>query len=206
MQNKKVDEVKKIVFSGSILFLTVVILLGCATSPPIKNPQITKPNLPQKYFIENVPIYKQTYMNCGPTSIWMVLNFYGQNLSQEEIGKVRKGRGTVISDLESYSRSLGFEVHSFYDWKKEEMKYLLAQGYPLIALGVPPPEWYRSGRYLGEGPYVVVVGYDDIKNIFIVNDPNPGKKIEISYDVFKDFHQSHTTHANYVLCIYPKQK
>jgi hypothetical protein len=114
---------KKIFLSFIILLLAAVTLLGCETSPPIRNPQITKSNLPPRCFIGNVPIYRQTYMNCGPTSLWMVLNFYGQNLTQEDIGKVRRGRGTVISDMESYPRSLGFEVHSFFDWKKEEMKY-----------------------------------------------------------------------------------
>ncbi len=187
------------------LFLTAVVI-GCATGPPVKNSQITRSNLPQKHFIENVPIYRQPYMDCGPTSLRMVLNFHGQNLSQEEVGKARKGRGTTVSDIESYPRSLGFEVHSFYDSKKEEMKYLLVQGYPLIALGVRPPNWSKGERYSGEGHFVVVVGYDNSKNIFNVHDPNGGRKMAIPYDVFKDFHRSHPTHSNFVLCIYPKAK
>jgi len=145
-------------------------------------------------------------MDCGPTSLRMVLNFYGKDLSQEEIGRARRGRGTTVVDMESYPRYLGFKVHSFFDHRKDEMKYLLVQGYPLIVLGVPPPEWYRSGRYSGEGHYVVVVGYDDLKKLFIVYDPSPGRKMEIPYDIFKDFHRSHPTHGNYVLCIYPKGK
>jgi len=64
----------------------------------------------------------------------------------------------------------------------------------------------KGERYSGEGHYVVVVGYDDLKNIFHVHDPNGGRKLEVSYDVFKDFHRSHQTHSHYVLCIYPKQK
>ncbi len=189
-----------------ISFSVIVLFLGCAGGPPVKNAHITKSNLPQQYLIENVPIYRQPYMDCGPTSLRMVLGFYGKNLSQEEIGRARRGRGTSVSDMESYPRSLGFEVYTYYDWKKEEMKYLLAQGYPLIVLGVPPPEWHKSGRYSGEGHYVLVVGYNDLKNVFIIHDPAPGRKIEIPYEVFKDFHRSHMTHANYVLCIYPKGK
>jgi len=162
-----------------ILFSVIVSLLGCAAGPPVKNYQITKSNLPQQHLIENVPTYRQPYMDCGPTSLRMLLNFYGKNLSQEEIGRARRGRGTSVSDMESYPRSLGFEVHAYYDWKKEEMKYLLAQGYPLIVLGVPPPEWYKSGRYSGEGHYVVVVGYNDFKKVFIINDPSPGRRMEI---------------------------
>jgi len=199
-------EAKMIFKRFLVLFLTVVTLLGCAGGPPIKNPQITKSNLPQKCFIEGVPAYRQTYMDCGPTSLRMVLSFYGKDFSQEEIVKVRRGRGTVISDMESFPRSVGFEAHSFYDSRKEELKFLIAQGYPLIVLGVPPPEWRRDGRYSGEGHYVVVVGYDDIKNIFIINDPAQGKTIQIPFDVFKDFHRSHPTQSNYVLCIYPKPR
>ncbi|MDI6763653.1 MAG: C39 family peptidase [Thermodesulfobacteriota bacterium] len=197
---------KKSLWFYLILFFTIVSLFGCAMGPPVKNLQITKSNLPTRHLIENVPTYRQPYMDCGPTSLHMVLNFYGMNLSQEEVGRVRRGRGTTVSDMESYPRGQGFEVYSFYDWRKEEIKYLLAQGYPLVVLGVPPPEWYKTGRYSGEGHYVVVVGYDDQKKIFIVHDPSPGRKIEISYEVFKDFHRSHPTHDNYVLCIYPKRK
>lgn len=94
-------------------------------------------------------------MDCGPTSLRIVSTFYGQSLSQDEIGKARRGRGTGISDMESYPRSLGFEAYSFYNNKKDEMKYLLIEGYPLIALGVPPPNWSKAERYSGEGHYVV---------------------------------------------------
>lgn len=189
-----------------ILFSVIVLLSGCVAEPPVKKPQITKSSLPQRHLIENVPIYRQPYMDCGPTSLRMVLNFYGKNLSQEEVGKARRGRGTTVSDMESFPRSMGFEVYSFYDSKKEEMKYLLAQGYPLIVLGVTPPNWYSSGRYSGEGHYVVVLGYDDLKKIFVVNDPGPGMRMEIPYDVFKDFHRSYSYEPFYVLCIYPKGK
>jgi len=202
-----VDYMRKSIFwNFSILFLVVVTLLGCATGPSIKNPQVTKTNLPQNHIIENVPIYHQPYMDCGPTSLRMVLNFYGKNLSQEEVGKARRGRLTSSSDMESYPRSLGFEVYSFYDSKKEEMRYFLAQGYPLIAIGVVPPDWSKGTRYSGEGHYVVLVGYDNSKNMFRVHDPNGGKRLEIPYDIFKDFHRSHPTRSNYVLCIYPKGK
>jgi ABC-type bacteriocin/lantibiotic exporter with double-glycine peptidase domain len=192
---------KKIIF-----FPVILLLLGCAGGPPVKNPQITKSNLPQQHLIKNVPIYRQPYMDCVPTSLRMILNFYGKNLSQEEVGKVRRGSGTSVSDMESYPRGLGFETYSFYDSKKDEMKYLIVQGYPLIALGVPPPEWSKGQRYSGGGHAVVVVGYDDFKNIFNVYDPNGGRKLEIPYDVFKDFHRSHPSHGNYVLCIYQKGK
>jgi ABC-type bacteriocin/lantibiotic exporter with double-glycine peptidase domain len=189
-----------------ILIPISLILLSCAIGPPVKNSSISKSNLPQKYSIPKVPLYRQTYMDCGPTSLRMVLNFYWKNYSQEEIVKARRGRGTAVSDVESFARSQGFEVYSYYDSKKEEMKYLLVQDYPLIAIGVPPPNWPKRSRYSGEGHYVVVVGYDDEKKVFIIQDPAPGARMEVPYEIFKDFHSSHPTHSHFVLCIYPKTK
>ena len=113
--------------------------------------------------------------------------------------------------MESYVRSQGFQVHSFNDWNKEKMKYLIAQGYPLIALGEIPSNWYRDGRYAGEGHYVVVVGYDDTEKTFAVNDPAGGQKMKIPYEIFKNFHSptkqrsfGNPQENYYVLCIYPK--
>ncbi len=187
-----------------IPLLAIVWLLGCAAGPPVKNPDITESNLPPQHLIQKVPIYRQPYMDCVPTSLRMVLNFYGKNISQEEVGRVRRGRGTSLEDMESYPRGLGFGLFSFFDSKKDRMKYFLAQGYPLIALGVCPPEWAEGQRARSEGHAVVVVGYDDSKKIFHVNDPNGGRRLKIPYNIFKEFHQSHPNRADYVLCIYPK--
>ena len=105
-----------------ISFSVIVFVLGCAAGPPVKNAHITKSNLPQQHLIENIPTYRQPYMDCGPTSLRMLLNFYGKNLSQEEVGKARSGRVTPISGMEAYVRMQGFGVYSFYDSKKDEVK------------------------------------------------------------------------------------
>jgi len=191
-----------------ISFSVIVFVLGCAAGPPVKNAHITKSNLPQQHLIENIPTYRQPYMDCGPTSLRMLLNFYGKNLSQEEVGKARSGRVTPISGMESYVRMQGFEVYSFYDSKKEEVKILLAQGYPLIVFGVKPSNWPWGGgqRFVGEGHFVVVLGYDDLKKIFIIHDPGSGVRMEVRYDIFKEFHDSSSYEPFYVLCIYPKGK
>ncbi|MDD1777177.1 MAG: C39 family peptidase [Candidatus Helarchaeota archaeon] len=191
-----------------ILFSIIVLFLGCAGSPPVKNPQTTKSNPPQQCLIENVPLYVQLPGECGSTSLRMVLNFYGKNLSQEEVDRARRGKLLSISDMESYVRMQGFEVYSFYDHKKEEMKFLLAQGYPLIVFGVKPSNWPWGGgqRFVGEGHFVVVLGYDDLKKIFIIHDPGSGVRMEVRYDIFKEFHDSSSYEPFYVLCIYPKGK
>jgi ABC-type bacteriocin/lantibiotic exporter with double-glycine peptidase domain len=202
---------KRMVSEGSILFsilfLAVVILLGCATGTPINNPQISESNLPSRHYIVDVPLYRQGYMDCGPTSLRMVMNYYGKNYSEEEITKARRGRGTTLADAESYARSQGFGVYTIYDWTKSKMKYLIAQGYPLIVAGEITPNWLY-GRAIGEGHWTVVVGYDDIEKTFSINEPGIGRRQKKSYQEFKEFHSAlHIpANSNYVLCIYPKQK
>jgi len=195
----------KVVQSVLILLAVLAIGVGCAADPPIRNPQFSKSNLPEKYLIENVPLYRQGHEECGPTSLQMVMNFYGKNLTKEAISEwILRTKGTSYKEMEFFARKEKFEVYSFYDSKKEKMKYLLAQGYPLIALGVRPPNW-PAGRYSGAGHYVVVVGYDDGNKRFSVQDPATGKKYKIPYELFKEFHSSHSQSRYYVLCIYPKE-
>jgi ABC-type bacteriocin/lantibiotic exporter with double-glycine peptidase domain len=187
-----------------ILSVVLAISVGCTTGPPIRNPQLSKSNLPQKYLIEEVPIYKQGYEECGPTSLQMVINFYGRNLTREDISKwIMRAKGTTYTNMEFFARKEKFEVYSFYDSNKQKMKYLIAQGYPLIALGVRPPKW-PAGTYTGTGHYIVVVGYDDSNKDFSVHDPATGRKYKIPYELFKEFHSTHSQQSNYVLCIYPK--
>ena len=204
MRGEKGVALTKTIKSVFILSVVIAINVGCATGPLVKNPQISRSNLPQKYLIEGVPIYRQGFEECGPTSLQMVMNFYGKNLTKEAISEwILRTKGTTYTEMEFFARKEKFEVHSFYDSTKEKMKYLMAQGYPLIALGVRPPNW-PAGRYTGSGHYIVVVGYDDRDKLFSVHDPATGGKYKIPYEVFKDFHSSHPQQRNYVLCIYPK--
>jgi len=187
-----------------ILSIVLTVSVGCTIDPPVRNPQFSNSNLPEKYLIEKVPLYKQGHEECGPTSLQMVMNFYGKNLTQEAISEwILRNKGTSHKAMEFFARKEKFEVYSFYDSKKEKMKCLLAQGYPLIALGVRPPNW-PAGRYSGAGHYIVVVGYDDGKKQFSVQDPATGKKYKIPYELFKEFHSSYSQRRYYVLCIYPE--
>jgi hypothetical protein len=47
----------------------------------------------------------------------------------------------------------------------DELKYIVSQGYPVIAL-----VWWAPG-YEGGDHYRVIVGYDDVEGVLIINDP-----------------------------------
>jgi len=140
----------------------------------------------------------------------MVMNFYGKNINKDEIVKSvsLKPPGTPKSDIVNYAMKKKFEVYYFYGWNEEKMKYLIAQGYPLIALGEIPSNFHPDRGIAGSGHYVVITGYDDIEKKFTINDPQPGKKEKVPYKVIKDFLSSSKPNHdwNYVICIYPKQQ
>jgi hypothetical protein len=200
------------------LFLAVLLFfihIGCATMdsvPPIKNPQILKSNLPSGHILAGVPWYRQGSEECGPTSLAMVLNFYGRDVTKDEIAlwlKKASRRGTNVEDLEYYAgQQQGFKTFRVYDKREEktEMKYWIAQGYPLIAVGTIPPNWHQR-MVLDRRHFVVVVGYDDLKKHFLIQDPAYGRKgqekTKVPYDVFIDFHV-HPKFPQMTLCCYPR--
>jgi hypothetical protein len=195
-----------------LLFLASV---GCATidsKPPIKNPQISEPNLPPSHLITGIPWFRQGRKECGPTSLAMVVGYYGKKVTKDEVARwvMTAGKmGTEVEQLEYYAGQQGFRTYRFYDRTKDKssMKYLIAQGYPLIAIGRIPQNWHSKWAPLWEGHYVVVVGYDDVTKNFIIQDPAWGKKgyemTKVPYEVFADFH-THSQFPQLVLCISPK--
>lgn len=201
-----------------VLIYTVSILIfGCSTLPPVKNPQITEGNLPPKYYIEGIKTIKQNYLGCVPACLEMVFDFYGRQLDKEVIAKwIQRAKGTTDTDLEQFVRMQGFSVYPFYDWSsnKRKIKYFLSQGYLILVGG--------QIRHETELHMIVLIGYDDAKIVkpgvgwysltgeqakgaFNASDPGYGKIIEISYKRFNEFHSTTLQRYSYYgLVIYPK--
>jgi ABC-type bacteriocin/lantibiotic exporter with double-glycine peptidase domain len=201
--------VKKIIIGVLLCILSVTFSWAF---PPVKNPNMSDANLPSKHEIEGVPIYRQGRRDCGPTSLSMMFNFYGKNTTKDEIAKWIMGPKSVKSeDMEDYAKRNKLNVYVFKGKDTKKIKYLLVQGYPLIVLGIIPNGWCRGSAPVGNGHYVVLVGYDEEAQQFIINEPGPGMKVEISYTTFKEFHSNNRTSSGwtltegpyYVLCVYP---
>ena len=123
---------------------------GCATTPPIRNPQISEVNLAPAYLITGVPYIRQGRNECGPTSLAMVLSFYdGKNGQKKEVvaGVMPAGKFyTPVEELENYARQRGFNTYRFCDatQNKAKIKFLVSQWYPLIVIGRIPNNWHSK--------------------------------------------------------------
>ena len=147
-------------------------------------------SVPASYKIEGVPLYQQIdARGCGAASLQMVMDYYGPFIDQMEVYNAARSGGTALPDIaraaqfSSMSTTAGSRFQNsivtgytgrdvgyagFYyaasePWL-EELKYIVSQGYPVIAL-----VWWAPG-YAGGDHYRVIVGYDDVEGVLIIND------------------------------------
>ncbi|UCF09397.1 MAG: C39 family peptidase, partial [Candidatus Bipolaricaulota bacterium] len=147
--------------------------------------------LPSAYRMPGVPYHYQiTSWYCGPASLHMVMDHWGQEIPQVPISDVANdivnsgcyaddmdrsahfsGMSAAIQDptLIGYAeRKLGYACVE-YSWGSHPDRYgalrsLACSHYPLFVL-----TWFSSAH--GAGHYRVVTGYDDNLDVFIMQDP-----------------------------------
>jgi hypothetical protein len=147
-------------------------------------------SMPSEAFIDGVPLYQQIdAKGCGAVSLQMVFDYYGEFIDQREIYNAARSGGTTLPDMaraaqfSSLSTTVGtrwadstvtgyagrdvgyagFYYASDEPWL-DEMKRILAKGYPVIVLV------YWMADYYADDHYRVVVGYDDREGVLLIND------------------------------------
>ncbi|MBU0533211.1 MAG: C39 family peptidase [Candidatus Omnitrophica bacterium] len=163
--------------------------------------------LDEGHIIENVPFYKQEKRNyCGPTVLSMVLNYWDEDkvFTQEEIVKDIFDQNVEItnnSKMVFYPYDNDFYVRSF-NGDMEKLKNLIREKIPVIILQ------RVVGKIVNKGHYRVVVGYDDVQKVMIINDPWFGENLAISYNVFSELWAfgKELNKNNWALVILPKEK
>ena len=162
-----------------LLLAGLIVWLGYRLWP------VPAPSYPPTYEIPNFPIIAQPdNVTCGPTSITMVLAYYGVNATVDEIATSAKARwytkkdGSVIGGTTIEYMGVAFSKFKMKSVTKrgaslDELKSYVSQGIPVIAN-------VRSGAMMWH--FVVVVGYDD--NNVIIADPGWGERRVIPINHF----------------------
>ncbi len=142
----------RILFSFYLLFL----LTSCVTVKEIPESKPTR-------IIENIPFYSQESYQCGPASLASVLNYWGVNVTPDNIAKEifsESARGTLNIDMILYTQRMGLDATQ-YRGSIEDLKKNIESGYPLIVLVDYGFSLYQVNHFM------VVVGYNE--NGVIVN-------------------------------------
>ena len=133
-----------------LLVLILLLLFSCVRTPHIKESKPTR-------IIENVPFYPQEMYQCGPASLAGVLNYWGIDVSPEEIaGEIysRSAKGTLNIDMVLYVEKKGFKANP-YEGSFEDIKRNIDLGYPLVVM-VDFGFWVYQQNH-----FMVVFGYHE---------------------------------------------
>jgi len=146
---------------------------------PTPTPTLTPTPLPGSALLEPMNYQPQTYNNCGPCSIAILLGYYDHWITQQEVNEI-VSPGPSLCDIANYASRCQLKGQAYRGSSlRDPIRLLLANGIPVIA------------RQLLEldsdiGHYRVIKGYDDMAGEFISDDPlqSKGADFHIDYDTF----------------------
>jgi len=136
---------------------------------------------------------------CLLASGAMNLHYYGVNITQKELAKVVIGQNGLgnISKMVKYAKELGFES-KYCSLTLEEIKNSLVKNIPVIAI-----QDYSLSNSSAHAR--VIIGYDDIHQEIITNDPTIGKDYKISYSNFINLNNGSNPDLCKVIVISPEE-
>jgi hypothetical protein len=143
------------------------------TETPTPAPTATPAPLPISMRLEGLENVPQSFNNCGPANLSVVLDFFGDPTTQTQAAEYLKPNTQdrnvspwQISDYVNDFTSLSSTVHS--GGELDMMKQLIAAGFaPVIERGVDFND--GNGWY---GHYLTLFGYDDEREVFTAMDTN----------------------------------
>jgi hypothetical protein len=125
---------------------------------------------------------KQGINNCGPATLAMYMRYFGWQGTQDDVAKVLHPN---TLDKNVRWDELVYYVKTHAGWLDalfrvggtiDKMKLFLANGYPVvIETGYELPDFGWVGHYL------LLTGYDDQQQIFIVQDATAGANQKVAY-------------------------
>ena len=143
-------------------FAALAWLAGCAV--PFDPDQRLTVDVPTRAQVAGVPLIQQADSYCGPTSIAMVMQWAGSDITEEDIAALAfspGAEGTYLADMVGSSRRLGqlaVEISGF-----DQLLAEVAAGHPVIVfqnLGLAAlPVWH----------YGVVTAYDFETDLIYLN-------------------------------------
>jgi len=145
-----------------------------ATETPLPAPTNTPTPepLPRRVMLEGMDVIKQTFNNCGPANLTQVLNWYGSDITQQDVASYLKpnseDRNVSPWQIADYvnDQTLGqFRASAHSGGNLELLKTFIAAGYPVViekGYELPSSGWW--------GHYLTVFGYDDEQQILYSQD------------------------------------
>ncbi|MFC2091479.1 GNAT family N-acetyltransferase [Elusimicrobiota bacterium] len=136
-------------------------------------------SLPKSHWIHDIPSIVQKIDACHPTSLEIVLKYYGLSMDQDDVKDYEQiliDGGTRDSYILEYLDRRGLSSR-YINADFNIMKEYIRRDVPVIS-----SYWNPDGV---TSHAVVCMGYDDAKSEFYFRDPQAGKLETIKYDEFR---------------------
>lgn len=175
--------------------LCSLIVTGCAVNIPLY--QKGKLNNGERFIIENVPFITQKDDYCGPASLAMIFNFWGMDITQDEIAQEvysPEMKGTLSIEMVLYAIQKGFEAE-VYQGNLQNLKDRITAGFPLIVS-------HKTNKGQERVHYLIVWGFDDNKELFYVHS-GIKRNMAMGYQTFLKYWD---WAENLTILVYPKDK
>lgn len=127
--------------------------------------------LPASALIEGIVHQQQTWNNCGPANISMLLQLYGRTETQRDAARVlkpvRDDKNVSPNEMVAYAQLMGFRARWITGADIALIKAFVANGLPVIA-----ESWYIPHPNDEMGHYELIHGYDG--DMLLVDDSYEG--------------------------------
>ena len=176
-----------------------------AVSPPPRQEaegSIVSLPLPTSTLLAGIRHEYQQWNNCAPSSVGMVLSYYGRQEAQAEIAPILKpdpnDKNVSPHEIAAYAEAIGFRAHVGVGGNLELLKRLLHAGFPVMV-----EFWFEPEPDDGMGHYRVVYGYDDRSQTISALDSYVGPNVTTGYAEFDA--TWHVFNRTYIV-IYPQDQ
>lgn len=149
----------------TFLFFVIFLLSSCAIEKEI-------PAVGHAHVIDNVPFYSQETYQCGPASLAGVLNYWGVQITPDDIAKEifsKSARGTLTIDMVLYAQMKGLKAIQ-YKGNIDDLRKNIDSNCPVIVLVDYGISLYQVNHFmvvLGYNEYGVIVNSGRSKHKFI---------------------------------------
>lgn len=170
-------------------------------------PKISKIKTPPgQYEIDQARFVSQTFNNCGPASLSMIMSHFGKDIDQGELASIMRpfnnpaggvdDKSVTASEFVETAKMYGFESLHRPNGDEEMLKRFIANEIPVVVR-----TWLHPNEDIGH--FRIVRGYDDTRRIFIQDDSYEGANLEYDYKTFLSMWKPFN--YGYIL-VYPKEK
>lgn len=170
----------------------------------VKAVQVKEPG--DQALLQNPKHTYQTFNNCGPATLSMILSWYGKDVSQKELSnKMRPyqhprgdndDKTIFTSEFVYWAKNYGFESLERVNGDIDLLKTFTTNGIPVVV-----KTWLKVNDDIGH--FRIVRGFDENKKTIIQDDSYHGPNKRISYFDFLSMWQPFN--YNYII-VYPDEQ